>query len=46
MLEASEKIVKIIKKYPTPSKKEAGADDFLAKPFEMNELLAKIKMYV
>ena len=23
----------------------AGADDFLAKPFEMNELLGKIKMF-
>jgi DNA-binding response OmpR family regulator len=28
------------------SAKEAGADDFLAKPFEMDELLTKITKYV
>lgn len=26
--------------------KEAGADDFLSKPFEMTELLAKVSKYV
>lgn len=26
--------------------KETGADDFLAKPFEMNELLSKINKYI
>lgn len=28
------------------SAKDAGADDFLAKPFEMNELIKKVKKYV
>lgn len=28
------------------SAKKAGADDFIAKPFEMNELLAKVAHYV
>ncbi|MBA3724624.1 MAG: response regulator [Candidatus Levybacteria bacterium] len=28
------------------SSREAGANDFIAKPFEMNELLTKIEKYV
>lgn len=28
------------------SAKESGADDFLAKPFEMDELLSKLKKYI
>ena len=28
------------------STRDAGADEFIAKPFEMSELLSKVKLYL